>query len=86
MPPIGARGAVPQSHAWRRLCSEKNEVIPTVGLYFALFVGQYAAAHLLANTSSSLVESCTVCHQAGAAYDVENVHAQYLQRSAVKRF
>jgi OmcA/MtrC family decaheme c-type cytochrome len=40
-------------------------------------VAQDAAAHFLANTSSSLGESCTVCHQPGAAFDVERVHAQY---------
>ena len=39
-------------------------------------VAQDAAAHFLANTSS-LGESCTVCHQPGAAFDVNQVHAQY---------
>ncbi len=39
-------------------------------------VAQDAAAHFLANTSA-LGESCTVCHQPGAAYDVDQVHAQY---------
>jgi OmcA/MtrC family decaheme c-type cytochrome len=34
------------------------------------------AAHFLANTSS-LGESCTVCHASGAAFDVDQVHAQY---------
>ena len=39
-------------------------------------VAKDAASHFLANTSS-LGESCTVCHQPGAAYDVNKVHAQY---------
>lgn len=39
-------------------------------------VAKDAAAHFLANTSS-LGESCTVCHQAGAQFDVNMVHAQY---------
>jgi OmcA/MtrC family decaheme c-type cytochrome len=34
------------------------------------------AAHTLANTDA-LGESCTVCHAAGAAYAVSQVHAQY---------
>jgi len=38
-------------------------------------VAKDAAAHFLANTSS-LGEACTVCHQSGAAYDVNKVHAQ----------
>ncbi len=39
-------------------------------------VAKDAAAHFLANTSS-LGESCTVCHQSGAEFDVNKVHAQY---------
>ena len=35
-----------------------------------------AASHTLANTSA-LGESCTVCHAAGAAFAVDQVHAQY---------
>jgi OmcA/MtrC family decaheme c-type cytochrome len=35
-----------------------------------------AAAHFLSMTSA-LGESCTVCHQSGAAFDVDQVHAQY---------
>jgi OmcA/MtrC family decaheme c-type cytochrome len=35
-----------------------------------------AASHFLAMTTS-LGESCTVCHQTGAAFDVDKVHAQY---------
>jgi OmcA/MtrC family decaheme c-type cytochrome len=34
------------------------------------------ASHFLANTTS-LGESCTVCHSTGAAYAVDQVHAQY---------
>jgi len=34
------------------------------------------ASHFLANTTS-LGESCTVCHSSGAAYAVDQVHAQY---------
>jgi OmcA/MtrC family decaheme c-type cytochrome len=36
-----------------------------------------AAAHFAANTPPALGESCTVCHQPGAAFDVNKVHAQY---------
>ena len=39
-------------------------------------VAQDTASHFLAMTTS-LGESCTVCHQPGAAYDVDLVHAQY---------
>ena len=39
-------------------------------------VAKDAAAHFLAMTDS-LGESCTVCHSSGAAYDVDQVHAQY---------
>jgi OmcA/MtrC family decaheme c-type cytochrome len=35
-----------------------------------------SAAHALANTDS-LGESCTVCHKKGAAFAVDQVHAQY---------
>jgi OmcA/MtrC family decaheme c-type cytochrome len=34
------------------------------------------SSHFLANTTS-LGESCTVCHGSGAAYAVDQVHAQY---------
>lgn len=40
-------------------------------------VAQDAASHFLANTISPLGESCTVCHQTGAAFAVDQVHAQY---------
>ena len=39
-------------------------------------VAKDAAAHFEGATSS-LGESCTVCHQTGAAYAVDQVHAQY---------
>jgi OmcA/MtrC family decaheme c-type cytochrome len=35
------------------------------------------ASHMLANTTTELGESCTVCHSSGAAYAVDKVHAQY---------
>jgi len=35
-----------------------------------------AASHMLSNTTS-LGEACTVCHSSGAAYAVDQVHAQY---------
>ncbi len=38
-------------------------------------VAKDAGAHFLANTDS-LGESCTVCHQSGAAFDVDQVHTQ----------
>jgi OmcA/MtrC family decaheme c-type cytochrome len=37
---------------------------------------QPEASHMVANTTT-LGESCTVCHSAGAAYAVDQVHAQY---------
>ena len=40
-------------------------------------VTKSAAAHFLGNTSPLLGESCTVCHQPGAEFDVNKVHAQY---------
>jgi len=40
-------------------------------------VAKDAAAHFSANTSPYLGESCTVCHQTGAMFDVDKVHAQY---------
>jgi len=40
-------------------------------------VAKDAAAHFLGNTSPLLGESCTVCHQPGAEFDVNKVHAQY---------
>lgn len=35
-----------------------------------------AASHMLSNTTT-LGEACTVCHSSGAAYAVDQVHAQY---------
>jgi len=35
-----------------------------------------AASHMLSN-ATSLGESCAVCHSSGAAYPVDQVHAQY---------
>jgi len=35
-----------------------------------------AASHALANTTT-LGEACSVCHSSGAAYAVDQVHAQY---------
>jgi OmcA/MtrC family decaheme c-type cytochrome len=35
------------------------------------------ASHMLVNTSSTLGESCTVCHRSGAEEAVDKVHAQY---------
>jgi OmcA/MtrC family decaheme c-type cytochrome len=39
-------------------------------------VSSAEASHFLANTTT-LGESCTVCHSSGAAYSVAQVHAQY---------
>ena len=52
-----------------------NPVGATASACSGCHVAQDAAAHFLANTDS-LGESCTVCHQAGAAFDVDKVHAQ----------
>lgn len=35
-----------------------------------------AASHMLSNTTT-LGEACTVCHSSGAAFAVDQVHAQY---------
>ncbi len=39
-------------------------------------VAKDAAAHFKAMTDPTLGESCTVCHQSGAAFDVDQVHAE----------
>jgi OmcA/MtrC family decaheme c-type cytochrome len=52
-----------------------NPVGATASACSGCHVAQDAAAHFAANTNS-LGESCTVCHQAGAAFDVDKVHAQ----------
>ncbi|HTQ58323.1 MAG TPA: OmcA/MtrC family decaheme c-type cytochrome [Bryobacteraceae bacterium] len=39
-------------------------------------VSKPEAAHFLANTDSTLGESCSVCHASGAQFDVDAVHAQ----------
>jgi len=52
-----------------------NPVGATASACSGCHVAQDAAAHFAAMTNS-LGESCTVCHQAGAAFDVDKVHAQ----------
>ena len=46
------------------------------GAYTGCHTAKSEASHMLANTSV-LGESCTVCHNIGAAYAVNQVHAQY---------
>ncbi len=48
----------------------------TAGACSGCHASESEASHFLANTSS-LGESCTVCHSSGAAYSVSQVHAQY---------
>ena len=40
-------------------------------------VAKDAAAHFSTNTSPYFGESCTVCHQTGAMFAVDKLHAQY---------
>jgi OmcA/MtrC family decaheme c-type cytochrome len=40
-------------------------------------VAKDAAAHFASNTSPYFGESCTVCHQTGAMFAVDKLHAQY---------
>ncbi len=53
-----------------------NPVQPVASACSGCHLGRATASHFLANTTS-LGESCTVCHAAGAAYSVGQVHAQY---------
>ena len=52
-----------------------NPVGATASACSGCHVAKSASAHFLAN-SNSLGESCDVCHAAGAAFDVDKVHAQ----------
>lgn len=52
-----------------------NPVQPTASACGGCHAAQDAASHFLVNTSS-LGESCTVCHAAGAQYAVDAMHAQ----------
>jgi OmcA/MtrC family decaheme c-type cytochrome len=53
-----------------------NPVQATASACSGCHVDTTAASHFLANTTT-LGESCTVCHATGAAYAVGQVHAQY---------
>ncbi len=48
----------------------------TAGACSGCHTSEAESSHFLANTTS-LGESCTVCHSSGAAYAVDQVHAQY---------
>ncbi len=52
-----------------------NPVQPVASACSGCHVSRPEAAHFLANTTS-LGESCTVCHTAGAAFGVDSVHTQ----------
>ena len=49
---------------------------PVAGACSGCHTSQSESSHFLANTDS-LGEACTVCHSSGAAYAVDQVHAQY---------
>lgn len=53
-----------------------NPVQPVSSACSGCHVDLPAASHMLSNTTS-LGEACTVCHRSGAAYAVDQVHAQY---------
>ncbi|HLX46371.1 MAG TPA: OmcA/MtrC family decaheme c-type cytochrome [Bryobacteraceae bacterium] len=53
-----------------------NPIQPISSACTGCHVDLPAASHTLANTTS-LGESCAVCHASGAAYAVDQVHAQY---------
>jgi len=53
-----------------------NPVQPITSACTGCHADTASSAHALANTDS-LGESCTVCHSSGAAYAVDQVHAQY---------
>ena len=53
-----------------------NPIQATASACSGCHVDTAAAIHFAANTTT-LGESCTVCHAAGAAYAVDQVHAQY---------
>lgn len=53
-----------------------NPVQRVAGACSGCHTSESESSHFLANTTT-LGESCTVCHSAGAAYAVDQVHAQY---------
>jgi OmcA/MtrC family decaheme c-type cytochrome len=53
-----------------------NPIQPVSSACSGCHVDLPAASHMLSNTTS-LGEACTVCHSSGAAYAVDQVHAQY---------
>jgi len=53
-----------------------NPVKPNSSACIGCHVTAAASSHALANTTT-IGESCTVCHSSGAAFSVDKVHAQY---------
>ena len=53
-----------------------NPIQPVASACTGCHVDLPTASHALANTTT-LGESCTVCHKSGAAFAVDRVHAQY---------
>ena len=53
-----------------------NPVMPNSSACIGCHVTAAASSHALANTTS-IGESCSVCHGAGSAFQVDQVHAQY---------
>jgi hypothetical protein len=53
-----------------------NPIQAVAGACSGCHTSESESSHFLANTTT-LGESCTVCHSSGAAYAVDQVHAQY---------
>jgi OmcA/MtrC family decaheme c-type cytochrome len=53
-----------------------NPILPIASACTGCHVDTPTASHVLSETST-LRESCTVCHSAGAEFAVDKVHAQY---------
>ncbi|HTR39812.1 MAG TPA: OmcA/MtrC family decaheme c-type cytochrome [Bryobacteraceae bacterium] len=53
-----------------------NPIQPASSACSGCHVSKAESAHFLANTDSSLGESCSVCHAAGAQFSVDQEHAQ----------
>ena len=53
-----------------------NPVKPNSSACIGCHVTAAVSSHALANTTT-IGESCTVCHSSGAAFSVDKVHAQY---------
>jgi hypothetical protein len=53
-----------------------NPAKPISAACIGCHVDSAASSHMLGNTTS-IGESCAVCHSSGSAFDVDKMHAQY---------